>query len=186
MIGTSTEILLWLSSDYRYAPLFGMSRQRLVGLRKRVIDDRMSVEARDAMLERLSKRLEKLTTATFALPPESKERRDIGHDGRQKAYPKPVLLEVPVVQLVRKGMLCPAVVRDHRGRFFHETTFIRMMKDSPLMADLHLEKVMGPLEQGKLIAWETLVEVARRKDWDITAKRIELPSIWEVVQFDYP
>ena len=53
MIGTSDEILMWLTEHSEYAPLLQMSRQRLVGLRKHLRCGEVSEGRKDEILERL-------------------------------------------------------------------------------------------------------------------------------------
>jgi len=182
MIGTSTEILLWLSNDYRYAPLFCMSRQKLVGLRRRLYDNRLTLDGRDRLLQNLCDRIKKLTnpvstTDVSTMPSVPDER---------KWYPKTILLPVPEVRCVRKGMIIPAVIHDKKGRAFTETTFLRMIADEWQMKDLHIDKVLGMMKAGGLPDKKIVREALRRKEWNMFVDRYELPSVWEVVQFASP
>ena len=164
MIGTSNEILLWLSRHSEYAPLLQMSRQRLVGMRKHLYCNEIGEETKEEILLRLKNRIAGLQNGITH------------HDG--------CLHGIRDVRCLRPRYILPAVVRDKHGKFFQETTMVRMVAREEKMADLNLDKVCATMKYGCLPSERIVREVLRRKGWNIFEPRHELPSVWEV-ETDY-
>ena len=186
MKGTAKEILLYLTTDHRFAPLMNMSRQRLVGLRKLLYINRISPEKQEALLQSLSERMSKLKNPDSCKPFSTGLISTELNGDERDWYPKPVLLEVPEVRLVRERVLLPAVVSDHKGRLFLETTMVRQFAREECMKELNLDFVVDKIKQGRLPELDVVREVMRRKGWYMVEERYDLPSIWEVVQYDLP
>ena len=158
MRGTSDEVLWWLTEHSEYAPLMGMSRQRLVGLRKHLRCGEVSESRKDEILARLQNRMENLRTSqssiTYRLP--------------------------NAIRKVRSQYILPAVVRDHHGKFYNEVTLIKMVAEEKRMSDLNLDMVVRAIKRGDLPSREVVREVLNRKGWNIFEEREVLPSVWEV------
>ena len=154
MIGTSDEVLLWLTRDSRYAPLLGMSRQRLVGLRKHLACGELGEQAKESMLMRLCRRMEALSPENCDLP--------------------------CAVRRVRSGYVLPAIVRDKHGRLYSELSLVRMCRRDIRFAGLHLDHVCGAITRGEYPSHEVVRSLLRAKGWTMTEPRCVLPSVWEV------
>lgn len=165
MIGTSNEILMWLSRHSEYAPLLQMSRQRLVGMRKHLYCNEIGEQTKEEILLRLKNRIAGLQNSTTH------------HDGY-------LTCGIRDVRCLRERYILPAVVRDKHGKFFQETTMIRMVAREEKMADLNLDKVCATMKYGCLPSERIVSEVLRRKGWNMFEPRHELPSVWEV-ETDY-
>ncbi len=163
MIGTSDEILQWLTRQSRYAPLMCISRQRLVGLRKHLYSNELSEERKEELLLRLQRRIDNLIA-----------------EGKAQEFLTMFGCSTPEVRCLRKRYVLPAVVRDKHGKYFQETTLIRMVAHEEKMADLHLDKVCGAITRGDLPSEAVVREVLRRKGWTMFEPRHCLPSVWEV------
>lgn len=164
MIGTSNEILQWLTRQSEYAPLMCISRQQLVGLRKHLYSNELSEERKEELLLRLQRRIEALRA-----------------EGKAAEF-QPLLGCIKTeVRCLRRRYMLPAVVRDKHGKYFQETTLIRMVAHEERMQDLHLDKVCGAITRGDLPSEEVVREVLHRKGWTMFEPRHELPSVWEVV-----
>ncbi len=163
MIGTSNEILQWLTRHSEYAPLMCISRQRLVGLRKHLYCNELGEERKEELLFRLQRRIEQLRAA--------------GEYGCGMTLLGCVKSDV---RLLRKRYILPAVVRDKHGKYFQETTMVRMVAHEEKMQDLHLDKVCGAITRGDLPSEEVVREILRRKGWTMFEPRYEMPSVWEV------
>ena len=158
MKGTSFEVLEWITHHQEYAPLMQMTRQRLVGLRHRLSKRTISAAMAEEMLENLKKRILSLQSSIISCD-----------------Y---CWLHAP--QKVRDAYVLPAVVRDHRGRFFHEMTFLKMYRDDEQMQDLNLGYVLGSMKRNHLPSKNVVREALNRKGWTIFEERMELPSVWEI------
>lgn len=165
MIGTSNEILMWLSRHSEYAPLLQMSRQRLVGMRKHLYCNEIGEQTKEEILLRLKNRIAGLQESTT-------------HHSAN------LTCGIRDVRCLRERYLLPAVVRDKHGKFFQETTMVRMVADEEKMADLNLDKVCATMKYGCLPSERIVKEVLRRKGWTMFEPRHELPSVWEV-ETDY-
>lgn len=164
MIGTCNEILLYLTRHSEYAPLFQMSRQRLVGMRKHLYGNEIAETTKEKMLLDLKNRIYRLRNdEKFIL-----KSLDI----------KFLLIDI---QKLRNRYILPAVVRDKHGKYFQETTMVRMVAHEEKMQDLHLDKVCGAITRGDLPSEEVVREVLRRKGWTMFEPRYEMPSVWEVI-----
>lgn len=141
-----------------------ISRQRLVGLRKHLYSNELSEERKEELLLRLKQRIDALRT-----------------EGKASEF-QPLLGCIKTeVRCLRRRYMLPAVVRDKHGKYFQETTLIRMVAHEERMQDLHLDKVCGAITRGDLPSEEVVREVLRRKGWTMFEPRHELPSVWEVV-----
>ncbi len=170
MVGTSNEILIWLSRHSEYAPLLQMSRQRLVGMRKRLYCNEIGEETKEEILLRLKNRIVAINS---------------GNCCRDTMFPNTNLTcGIRDVRCLRPRYILPAVVRDKHGKFFQETTMVRMVAREEKMADLNLDKVCATMKYGCLPSERIVREVLRRKGWNIFEPRHELPSVWEV-ETDY-
>ena len=158
MKGTSSEVLEWLTHHREYAPLMQMSRQRLVGLRERLRNGSLGERRKEEILERLEKRI-------FSLQNDQCRNDFCQHSPVRKVRPEYIL---------------PAVVRDHHGKFFQETTMIKMVAKEEKMHDLNLDMVCRAIKRGDLPSKEVVREVLRRKGWYIFEERMVLPAVWEV------
>ena len=156
---------MWLSRHSEYAPLLQMSRQRLVGMRKHLYCNEIGEQTKEEILLRLKKRIAGLQESTT-------------HHGGD------LTCGIRDVRCLRERYLLPAVVRDKHGKFFQETTMVRMVADEEKMADLNLDKVCATMKYGCLPSERIVKEVLRRKGWNIFEPRHELPCVWEV-ETDY-
>lgn len=160
MIGTSNEVLLWLTRHSEWAELLGMSRQRLVGLRKHIADGGISEERKEEILTRMNIRVEQIRNGTM--------------------YGQSNISLPSVVRCVRKRYVLPAVVRDKHGKFFSEVTLVRMVEREEKMCGLNLDMVCRAIKRGDLPSREVVREVLNRKGWTMFEPRQVLPSVWEV------
>lgn len=158
MIGTSNEVLMWITHHHEYAELMQMSRQRLVGLRKHLMYGEVSERRKDEILERLQKRIEALQISAV----------------RYNISP------LRNVKKIRGQYILPAVVRDHHGKFFSELTFIKMVEKEEKMQDLNLDMVCRAMKRGDFPTERVVREALNRKGWYVFEKRTILPSVWEV------
>lgn len=159
MKGTSDEVLEWLTHHTEYAPLMQMSRQRLVGLRKRLRRTEVSEQVKEELLERLKNRVEALKCTEVCA----------------------VSGMCPTIRKVRDRYVLPAVIKDTKGRLFHETTFIKVVQHEKMLKDLNLTRVVrSGIDNGKLPSKEVVHEAVKRKHWSILEERMVLPSVWEV------
>lgn len=158
MIGTSDEILDWLTRHSEYAELMQMSRQRLVGLRHHLSRGEVGEHRKEEILERLQNRMDALQSLSSS---------------RAIKLPR-------AIRKVRNQYILPAVVRDHHGKFYNEVTLIKMVEHEERMRDLNLEMVCRAIKRGDLPNKEVVREVLNRKGWNIFEDRMVLPSVWEV------
>lgn len=186
MVATTHDLLLFLTTDYRYAPLLNMSRQKLVGLRNRLYYNKLPESQKELMLSRLMERIEKLKNPSSQRPISTGSVSTRNRNGEVRSLPVPVYLDVPDIRLIRKSLVLPAVVRDHHGKFFQETTMIRMFYREHMFDDLHLEHVIAMMQTGAMPSEKIVREMIRRKNWTMFAERYELPSLWQVVTEDEP
>lgn len=163
MIGTCNEILLYLTRNSEVAPLFQVSRQRLVGLRKHLYGNEIAEATKEKMLIDLKNRIAGLRSDEKFM---------------SKSIDKKFLLID--IRKIRNRYVLPAVVRDKHGKYFQETTFIRMVCNEKKMEDLNLGKVCASMKYGCLPLETTVREALRRKGWTMFEPRQELPSVWEV------
>lgn len=81
---------------------------------------------------------------------------------------------------LREAFDLPAIVRDHKGRFFTEQSLLLMVEGEEKMRGLHLDKVCGAIRNGQFPNKETVREVLRRKGWTMFREREHVPSLWKV------
>jgi hypothetical protein len=164
-----------------------MSYQRLTGLRKRLYYNRLTESAKEQMMQRLCERIKKLknpsSSGVISTRPISTHR---AKDGEIDTFPKPVYLDVPDIKCVRKGFIIPAVVRDHHGKFFQETTLIKVMSKRECMSDLNLDRVVNMMKTGAFPSKDVVREVIRRVGWNMYEERYDMPSLWQVVTAEEP
>ena len=152
MQGTCSEVLLWLTSDSKYANLFNMSRQRLVTFRYKIASETLSDDTKEEFLKKVQKNLEKYTRDT------------------QGGYSRLIMTGgLTRIECLRPRYILPAVVADHRGRTFHENTLVKMCSKQQGFDDLNLQYVVATLGNKGLL---------RRKSWSMVEERHILPSVW--------
>ena len=159
MIGTSDEVLEWLTHHSEYAPLLQMSRQRLVGLRKHLSCGEVSERRKDEILERLVNRANALSNDSIC----------------------PTIHLPRVIRKMRGQYVLPAIVRDHHGKFYSELTLIKIVEREEKMRDLNLDMVCRAIKRGDFPSKEVVREVLNRKGWNIFEERMIIPSVWEIV-----
>lgn len=186
MIGTSSEIIWWMTFHYQFANALSISRQRLVSIRNNAVNRVFSQKR----IEEFEKKLQnffgngamgteaghslwgvgEINTLKRAIT-YSGGGRFVSIDGVTYTY----------FRIIRPRVVLPAVVRDHKGKFFSEVTFLNMVKHEEKMRDLHLYLGIEDkrLKDG-LPNRDILREALRRKGWNIFAEREELPAIWEI------
>lgn len=162
MRGSSTEVLMWITYHHEYAEMLQMTRQRLVGLRHKLRENKVSEEKREMLLEKLQKRIDFLQTNVV-----------------RTRY-----CSLCNVRKIRDKYILPAVVKDHHGKFFSELTFIKMVAGEEKMRDLKLEFECRVIKRGDFPKKEVVREALNRKGWSIFEERMELPSVWEV-EYDF-
>ena len=163
MIGTSSEILLWMTEFSAWSELLLMSRQRLVGLRKHLQDGSLSEQQKEELLKRFQKNLDFVKCNHF----------ECNHRYQKMRLPS-------VVHCIRERYILPAVVKDKRGRIYNELTMIKMFAREQMFEDLNLERVCYATKCGRMPSREVVREVLRRKGWTMFEDRCELPSVWEI------
>lgn len=158
MVGTSDEVLEWLTHHVYYAPLMQMSRQRLVGLRHKLHEGTVSEQRKDELLERLNNRINFLKRTSMSS----------------------VDCEQYHIRKVRGRYVLPAVVMDRKGRIYNELTMIKIMKHREELQDLNIHMVYRAVKRGDFPTIEVRNEVLRRLGWKVVEERMVLPSVWEV------
>lgn len=84
------------------------------------------------------------------------------------------------VTCLREAFHLPAIVRDHKGRFYTEQSLLLMVEHEEKMQGLHLDKVCEHIRNGQFPNKETVREVLRRKGWTMFREREHVPSLWQV------
>lgn len=83
-------------------------------------------------------------------------------------------------KMLRERFDLPAIVRDHKGRFYTELSLLLMVEPEHQMSDLNLNKVCSSIRQGQFPKKETVREVLRRKGWTMFRERETIPAIWQI------
>lgn len=146
MIGTIDEILLYITLDTGNAKQLEISRQRLVGLRKRLTCGELSEKKKIELVSRFNNNV--------------------------SPYKK--------ISCLREAFDLPAIVRDHKGRFYTECSFLLLVEHELKMQGLHLNKVCEHVRFGHFPSKDVVREALRRKGWTMFREREHVPSLWEI------